>query len=94
MAFSKDSIPVYSLARELLYYVPIAKVQTLIDEGRVRPYGTKQRVRSLIAIRGTEEDLRAARPSAGQRYSNNLEDQNNPRGCWHFNLYKSFAYVS
>jgi len=92
MAFSKDSIPVYTSARELLYYAPLATVPHLIEEGRVHPFGTRKRVRSLVAISGAEDALRAERPPTGQKFSDQQEAIDNPRGVWRFRRSK-LSYV-
>ncbi|PWT75417.1 MAG: hypothetical protein C5B60_05385 [Chloroflexi bacterium] len=84
MSFSKDSLPVYTADRELLYYAPLASVAHLIENGKVRPVGTRRRMRALIAICGKHELLRAAHIPTGQRYSHNHETDDNPQGVWTF----------
>jgi len=90
MSFSKDSLPVYTADRELLYYAPIASVAHLIESGRARPVGTRRRMRALIAVSGTDELLRAVRPPTGQRYSHKHETNDNPQGVWTFSK-RSFS---
>jgi hypothetical protein len=93
VSFLKNALPVYSTGRELLYYAPFATVPRLIEDGRVRPLGSSRRgVRALVAMRGEEDSLRADRPPTGQRFSDNRESSDNPRGVWHFRLAKSFGY--
>jgi len=84
MSFSKDSLPVYTADRELLYYAPIASIPHLIETGRARPVGTRRRMRALIAVCGPDEMLALIRPYVGQRYSHNHETGDNPQGVWTF----------
>ena len=92
MSFLKNALPVYTTARELLYYAPLATVPRLIEEQKVRPVGTRNRVRALVAMRGEEDSLRGDRPPTGEKYSDCRETSDNPRGVWRFRLAKSLAY--
>ena len=76
-------LPVYSADNEILYNAPLATVPRLIDRGLVSTRGTKNRVRALIARCGIEE-LRAARPPVGHKFSHKHETDQNPAGVWTF----------
>jgi len=67
-----------------MYYAPIATVPRLIESGRVRPVGTKRRMRALVALCDSEELLCASRPPSGWKCSHNRETNENPRGVWTF----------
>jgi hypothetical protein len=75
---------VYGPGRELIYDAPLSSVPRLLDSGLVRPVGPHGRIRSLLAVTGSEEFLRRARPAMGERYSHNHETEQNPRGVWTF----------
>ena len=92
MSFSKDSLPVYAADDELLYYASFAAAERLLESGRVTGRGTRHRIRALVAVCGSEELLRAARVPTGQRFSNNNESDDNPRGVWTHNLRLCVSY--
>jgi len=84
MSFLRDSLPVYGLDHQLIYYAPLSTVPRLIESGRARPCGTAARMRGLVAMCDTEELLCAARPPRGRPDTNTLESDTNPRGVWTF----------
>lgn len=84
MPSPSNCLPVYGPDRELLYHAPIASVSRLIEAGRVRPLGTRTRIRALIALGGDLPQGGSRRPPVGQRFSHNRETPQNPRGVWTF----------
>jgi hypothetical protein len=85
MPSPSNCLPVYSPDHELLYHAPIGSVPRLLESGRVRPVGTKHRVRALIAVCGDATAwLRLSRPPTGRPESHNRETEDNPRGVWTF----------
>lgn len=81
---SSNFLPVYGPGHEFLYNAPLSSVDRLIASGRVRPVGTRSRVRALVAMCDSEEALALARPGAGRHDTHNHETEYNPRGVWTF----------
>jgi len=92
MSYVKDRLPVYDRTGELLYYASLEAASRLIESGRALGRGTRNRVRSLVAVRATEESLRSAKPPVGARYSHNRETSENPAGVWTHNLRRCLMY--
>lgn len=85
MPSPNNFLPVYGPDNSLLYHAPIASVPRLIESGRVRPLGTKSRVRALVALCGDIAHLTVSSSiPTGQRFSHNHETPDNPRGVWAF----------
>ena len=81
----RNSLPVYSADKELLYYIHIDSVLRQVESGRLLPVGTKHRIRALIAVSGDMPHMEpSAHIPAGFRYSHCRETEDNPRGVWTF----------
>ena len=81
-----NCLPVYGPDNALLYHAPIARVPHMLQSGRVRPLGSKHRIRALVATCGETacELLALARVSSGVRFSHNHETDTNPPRVWAF----------
>lgn len=83
MAFS-NTLPVLGSDNQLLYNATIATIARLIKTRRVRPVGTKRRMRAVVALCGDDELLALAKPKAGTYFSHKGESETNPPGVWTF----------
>ena len=77
-------LPIYGSGRELLGYVSPAAAQRMLDLGHVLPYGTKHRIRGLVAVHDNLDLLPPGPLPAGTRYSHKRETRDNPQGVWTF----------
>lgn len=83
-----DRLPVKDRAGETLFYVPTQVAERWLAEGRVKPLGTKTRIRAIQLLPEFERDIQHfSKPIPitaymGQRYSHKHATEQNPEGVW------------